>query len=419
LTSFKNTFSTKKTWYNVGTELGGGSKMEWLKSRFPGVRYREHETRFHGRIKDRYYQIRFTCNGFTNNDGLGWSSDKMTADKANEIRSKFKRNARLGIKPRSVKEQKELTTAEEKAKTLQEKIEKKENVVFDDFFYNEYLEQQKRNVKSKSWKSNESLYRLWCKEHIGNKKLKDITSNFIEDIKNDLLDSKRSPRTIKYAIGTISQVYNEARKKLNYIYLDPTLKVKLPKIENKKYRYFTKEESRLLLVALKKKSQNIHDISLFSLHTGARAGECFNLKWFDINFELKQILFRRTKNKKSRTGYMTPHIEAMLLDRYKNQDPDGYIFLSKTKEKINEVSDSFEKVVNELGLNNNITDKYYKATFHTLRHTFASWHVINGTPIYVLQKLMGHSTIQLTERYAHLAPENTETATKNFIKALE
>ena len=52
--------------------------------------------------------------------------------------------------------------------------------------------------------------------------------------------------------------------------------------------------------------------------------------------------------------------------------------------------------------------------FHSLRHTFASWLVQTGVDLYTVQKLMGHSTISMTERYAHLAPDNLKSAVKKL-----
>jgi integrase len=66
--------------------------------------------------------------------------------------------------------------------------------------------------------------------------------------------------------------------------------------------------------------------------------------------------------------------------------------------------------VNELQLNDNVVDDRQKVVFHTLRHTFASWLVQAGTPIYTVANLMGHSTIAMTQRYAHLAPEGNRAA---------
>ena len=75
----------------------------------------------------------------------------------------------------------------------------------------------------------------------------------------------------------------------------------------------------------------------------------------------------------------------------------------------------FRDTVSDLGFNEGITDRRDKVVFHTLRHTYASWLVQNGIDLYTVMRLMGHSTIAMTERYAHLAPNNL----KNAVKTLE
>jgi site-specific recombinase XerD len=74
------------------------------------------------------------------------------------------------------------------------------------------------------------------------------------------------------------------------------------------------------------------------------------------------------------------------------------------------VSEAFTSVVNKLGLNDGVTDERQKIVFYTLRHTFASWLVIQGVAIYTVAELMGHSTVEMTKRYAHLSPATQRTA---------
>ena len=83
-----------------------------------------------------------------------------------------------------------------------------------------------------------------------------------------------------------------------------------------------------------------------------------------------------------------------------------YVFKSKKGTKIQSVSDTYEKVVDYLGFNKGIKDAKNRVVFHTLRHTFASWLVQEGVSLYVVQRLMGHKSIRMTERYSHLAPDN-------------
>ena len=64
----------------------------------------------------------------------------------------------------------------------------------------------------------------------------------------------------------------------------------------------------------------------------------------------------------------------------------------------------FSRAVRDSGLNDGISDRRHKVVFHTLRHTFASWLIQDGYPIALVSQMLGHSSIQVTMRYAHLAP---------------
>ena len=86
------------------------------------------------------------------------------------------------------------------------------------------------------------------------------------------------------------------------------------------------------------------------------------------------------------------------------------MFLSKTGEEITAVSDTFTRAAERLRFNTGVTDSRQKVVFHTLRHTYASWLVMSGVDLYTVQRLMGHSTISMTERYSHLAPDHLKKA---------
>ena len=69
-------------------------------------------------------------------------------------------------------------------------------------------------------------------------------------------------------------------------------------------------------------------------------------------------------------------------------------------------------ILRDTKLNEGITDPRDKVVFHTLRHTFASWLVQAGVPLYTVQRLMGHKSIVMTQRYAHLAPDQGAEAAR-------
>jgi len=66
-----------------------------------------------------------------------------------------------------------------------------------------------------------------------------------------------------------------------------------------------------------------------------------------------------------------------------------------------------------------IQDTRQRVVFHSLRHTFASWLVQRGEPLYTVAKLMGHTTLEMTQRYSHLAPDSLRKAALGLEGALE
>lgn len=104
----------------------------------------------------------------------------------------------------------------------------------------------------------------------------------------------------------------------------------------------------------------------------------------------------------------------MLRRRYSGQPGKELVFPDKKGGRIKNISHTFDRTMKDLGFNAGVDDRRDKATFHTLRHTFASWHVQNGTDLYTVKELLGHSTIALTEIYSHLKPEGLKQTTKLF-----
>jgi integrase len=209
---------------------------------------------------------------------------------------------------------------------------------------------------------------------------------------------------------------------------NPVKGVKLPKLQNQRERFLTYDEASLLLDELKvdqsrtknpgeKKDPQLHDMALLSLHCGLRAGEIFNLKGQDFDFNNGLINISDSKNKESRKAFMTNAVREALSKRIP-ESPDEYIFKDRRHGgKINQISAVFGRTVNRLEFNNGIADPRHKITFHTLRHSFASWLCLQGEQLLTIKDLLGHKTLAMTTRYAHLMPEYKRQATLNLEKA--
>lgn len=387
----------------------------WVKSKHPGIRYREHDTRRYGvgNKPDRYYTIFYKLDGKMVEEAVGWASQGMTEKKAAAMLAELHENHRRGTCPRTLKEKRERGAAERQEQEEQDKQDATDNLNLSAIFYDKFIPHIQANRRDlKSWKRDEGLFRLWIAPVIGNKPLRDIAPFDLEKIKKNMAKAEKSPRSIVYALATIRLVFNFALAHDLYTGKNPAGpagKVKRPTTDNSRTRYLSRAEAAALLDELAARSRDVHDMAFLSLYTGMRAGEIFSLTWADVDLAGGVIMLRKTKGNKNRAAFMTGAVKAMLQARTKNA-PAGLVFPGRNGVKIEQASDTFTRAVDKLGFNEGIADREQRVVFHTMRHTFASWLVEGGTDIYHVMKLMGHSDIKLTMRYAHLGKNSLRAA---------
>lgn len=387
---------------------------EWIKCKTTGIRYRQHAARKNGVGFDRYYTIRYKIAGKEKSEGLGWSSEGWTEKKAAAILSELKKNQTTGTGPTSLSEQRQLEQNRRAEKTRQEEVERVANFTFGDIFIDHYLPISKGNKRSiQSWKREEQLFRLWISPIIGNKPLREIAPIHLEKIKQAMTKKCMAPRSIQYMLATVRQTFNHALVNGLFHGVNPAAGkiVKRPTIDNRRTRFLTKHEVAALLSELAKRSTDVHNMALFSLQTGARAGEVFSLTWGDLDLPQATALLRDTKSNKNRPLFLTDEIRMMLSRRRTAEAKStDLVFPDKNGNKVVQISDTFNRAIEKLKLNEGIIDRRDKVTFHSLRHTYASMLVQAGVDIYHVKELLGHSSIALTERYSHLSESTLKQA---------
>lgn len=379
--------------------------VKWIKTSFPGVRFYEHAKRKHGVKYDRYFTIRYKQSGKSKEEGLGWSSEGWTAEKAaiqlGELKRAYKTGegaARLSEKRKKVKAQ--------KAK------EARKNITFNEFFTQNYIPIAKADKKPESSRKEAEHFEKWLRPILGDHPLVKIVPLDLERVKKAMMDAGRSPRSIQYVFATFRQCWNMAKRDGFVAMESPTKRVKLPKLDNQRIRFLSHEQADLLLENLKNRSIQLHSMALLSLQCGLRASEIFNLKWMDVNIKKGHMTIWDAKTG-TRTAFMTEDIKLMFQDM-NNEKSNELVFPDRNGEKAKKISNAFQRAVDELGLNTGITDRRQRVVFHSLRHTYASWLVEGGTDLYVVQKLMGHKTLAMTERYSHLRPGVLQKAIRNL-----
>jgi len=347
----------------------------------------------------------YKWNGKTISEAFGWEGDYVkNEDEAYQIFLELKQNRKNRTPPFTLKERtglKELALEEAAQRREKEKIKA---LSFGDVFAKYLVFSQHNKRSEKSWKREEQLTRLHILPVFKNTSMEKIAQIHIERLKMNMADAGLTPRTIRYALAVIRQVFNYAAKVGLFTGQNPAAggKITRPQEDNRKNRYLTREEAALLLAELQKRSQEVHDMAMLSLFTGMRFGEVANLRWADVDLFQGIIMLRNTKSGKNRAAFMTTDIKKMLARRGPG-GPDRLVFPTRgcDNKPHTLIGNTYYQVVREL-FNQGITDKKQHVDFHTLRHTFASWLVERDTNLYIVKELLGHSDLKLTERYSHI-----------------
>jgi integrase len=217
-----------------------------------------------------------------------------------------------------------------------------------------------------------------------------------------------SPVTVNIELRSLRSAVNKAFR-WNLIPKSPFSMQPLCLVPEKYPEYFTKEEFTTFYKCIQE--DWFKEIVLFGVLTGMRRGEITNLSWRYVDLERKTIHIVSSPTFKTKTGKkrIIP-IHESLLPMLKTKwdishEPDRLVFTLKEKKVYgNTLTHKFLKILRISGVNKK------GLHVHSLRHTFASWLVQDGVPLYEVQKLLGHSTIQVTEIYAHLQPFQLNSA---------
>jgi integrase len=377
--------------------------MKWIQTQYPGVRYREHTDRKHQGNKDRYFVIRYKKDGKLRSEAVGWSTAGVNAQKANLIRAEIVQNIREGRRPQSLNEKREIERQVKNAKLIEQEIQKKREITFNEIA-KKFLEWSE--VNKKDYSNDSSRYMNHLKDSLGQKKITEITTYDIETLKTELVNKGLSPKTVHHCLSLVRSIYSKASVWNFFEGVSPTDKITWPRLNNNRERFLTTKEACMLICTLKETSAIVHGQAIISLYCGLRFGEIAKLTWNDIDLDNGIINITDTKNSESRKAYINTPVKIVLerFQKLTGADKNNRVFPSKSGKQQQHVSTSYYRIVNELGLNEGVKDKRLKVCFHTLRHTFASWLAIQGTSLYEIKELMGHKTIAMTERYAHLLP---------------
>lgn len=215
-------------------------------------------------------------------------------------------------------------------------------------------------------------------------------------------------------LGTFKQLKEDSSKIIRYLSEDEEKRLKQAmidrdnktRLERVSANQWRKERDYPLLseVPINGFSDHLTPMVLLALNTGMRRGELFNLQWQDIDFKSKTLAIHGSNAKSGKTLITPLNNEAFAtLIKWRNQsDNHTYVFTGKNGNKLTDIKTSFNNLLKSAGI------KYFR--FHDTRHHFASRLVMEGVDLNTVRELLGHSDLQMTMRYAHLAPSHKSDA---------
>lgn len=365
------------------------SGSQRVSTKYPGVFYRTTE-RIGKPGEEKVFYILFKKAGKLIEEKVGRQYvDDMTPAKAAGIRAERIEGKRLSRKEKRLAEEEAQRAQAERADIAR--------------LWKLYQD----SLPDRNWKTDRILYRLYLEDKFAHKLPSELTTLEIDTLRQEILKAGKSPQTAKHILALLRRIIRFGAKKGLSPMPDPsTLYFEMPVVDNEKTESLNQEQLRKYLDALdKEEDQNTAALLRLALATGMRKGALLALQWSDIDFAVGFITLRGAAAKKGKTERIPLAAAAReVLNRVEKGD-SPYIFPGRNGEQRVEFSKMARRVRDNAGL-----PKDFRP-LHGLRHAYASFLASSGdVDLYTLQKLLTHSSPQMTQRYAHLADEALQRA---------
>lgn len=337
-----------------------------------------------------------------------------------------------------------------------EKVEKQRNIIMKDTslddWYEEWFDRYKKSrVKETSINVIKRRYYNTFGKRLGKRKIVDILNIDIQKVINELVEEKKSTKTMRSALGNVRECF-ESAKNNRIIEINPCFDICIPWENNTKLRRFlTKEEQQIFLDRVNFRNDWYLEMFHIMFNTGMRVGEVGGLKWEDVNFKDKYININHSlscqyENGNKRLCLTTPkthnsyrkipfmgNVEEMLLrqkekqnkakkqlgDRWREDGISDLVFTTSLGSPVIRyiAERQIDKVVKEINdeemfnaiRENRVPKLFDKMYPHAIRHTFCSRCFEYGLNPKVIQGIMGHQHYSTTiDIYTHTTEENVQ-----------
>lgn len=225
----------------------------------------------------------------------------------------------------------------------------------------------------------------------------------------EITPAPNKPATINRLVATLKHMFTKAVEwdMVEEETLRKVRKVKMLAENNRRLRYLSAEECQRLIDCCR---GALKSMIVMALNTGMRRGEIFSLTWDQVDLKHGFILLDITKNGERREIPVNETLKEMLQELPRRLDGGRLFSNPDTGESYQSMNHAFMRACRLAGIND--------FRFHDLRHCFASHLVMAGIDLATVKELLGHKTLQMTLRYAHLAPSHKVKALEILSKTL-
>lgn len=292
----------------------------------------------------------------------------------------------------AIREGRYFKTSEAKKHTLADMIQRYER---------EVLQHKKKSGV------NQRHYLKYWKEQLGEYRLADVTTALVIEYRNKLVGStnqygkKISPTTANRYTTALGTVFACAVNEWEWIDANPVRRIKKYEESRGRVRFLDDEERQRLLAACEQ-SENpyLYLIVVLAISTGARKNELLTLRWQDLDMRRGKIHLEETKNGERRSLPLRGQAQSLMQEHAKIRRMGcDYVFPASHACQPIDIRTAWENALTRAGIEN--------FRFHDLRHTAASYLAMNGASLAEIAEVLGHKTLQMVKRYAHLSEAHT------------
>lgn len=243
----------------------------------------------------------------------------------------------------------------------------------------------------------------WWKEKLGAFTLAAIALKpaMLADKRDQLLtDEGLSPATVNRYLAALSKAFSNAAQEWHWLRDNPLRNISKPEEPRGRVRYLSDEERAALLEACRNSEYRpLYLIVLFALTTGMRRGELLGLRWPDVDLERRVAVLQNTKNGDRRSVPIVPEVAELLREHGRVRRLDNDLIFTRDAAEVWTFDKAWYAALKAA--------KVKDFRFHDLRHTAASYLAMSGASVPELAAVLGHRTLQMVKRYAHLSDQHT------------